>query len=126
MMHAFVFRNRNELVKRCGTEMAQRPQRTATFEQLKIVVPLVMAISSRPCGPRAAELNAGVRAQTLGSAVLDSILRVEANHEGMLAALENLLSNAFKFSPQHGEIKVSAQLENDERICNLCTHKKGN
>ncbi|MEO8280418.1 MAG: HAMP domain-containing sensor histidine kinase, partial [Ideonella sp.] len=63
-----------------------------------------------------ADLGSGARNQTLTVADVNSHLRVEANRERILAALANLLSNAFKFSHPHSEIKLSAELVGD-RVC---------
>lgn len=42
MMHTFLANNRDELIGRCKTKVAQRPQRAATEEQLKNGIPIFL------------------------------------------------------------------------------------
>ncbi len=63
-----------------------------------------------------ADLGSVVRNQILTVTDVNSDLCVEANRERILAALANLLSNAFKFSHPHSEIQLSTDLVGD-RVC---------
>ena len=56
----------------------------------------------------AADLQAGARECTLLVSPVDPALAVDANQELLLAALANLLQNAFKFSHSHSMIRLHA------------------
>ena len=55
-----------------------------------------------------AELEAEGRGCRLVVAEVDPILRVESDRDILLAALGNLMSNAFKFSHRHSEVQLRA------------------
>jgi signal transduction histidine kinase len=57
----------------------------------------------------AAQLDAGTRGCTLSVPEVDASLKVHGNRELLLAALANLLQNAFKFSHACSEVTLRAQ-----------------
>lgn len=63
----------------------------------------------------AGKIEAHSRGCTLIVQVVDEILALDANRELMLAALANLLSNAFKFTLPHTEVTLTAYAQG-ERI----------
>lgn len=63
----------------------------------------------------AAQLEADVRGCALFVAPVDPVLRVDANRDLLLGSLENLLSNAFKFTHRHTAVNLIAY-EIDDRI----------
>lgn len=63
----------------------------------------------------AADLDAKTRGSAFTVAGVDPLLELEANRELLLAALGNLLNNAFKFTHAHTEVSLTAYAL-DERI----------
>ena len=51
-MHAFLIRNRDELIERCKAKVAKRPHRSATAAQLSNGVPMFLEQLTRTLGNR--------------------------------------------------------------------------
>jgi signal transduction histidine kinase len=64
----------------------------------------------------AAQLEADVRGCSLIVAIVDPVLRIEANRDLLLGALGNLLSNAFKFTHRNTAVRLVAY-DLDDRVC---------
>ena len=44
MMHTFLSKNRDELIRRCTEKVSRRPKRAATASQLRNCVPMFLVI----------------------------------------------------------------------------------
>ncbi|KWT78955.1 MULTISPECIES: sensor histidine kinase [unclassified Variovorax] len=62
----------------------------------------------------AAALDASAKGCTFSVLEVDAALGISGNRERLLAALVNLLQNAFKFTHAHTEVALSAYAEGDE------------
>ena len=60
-----------------------------------------------------AALQASVNGCSLVASSVDLLLGMDANHDLLLAALANLLQNAFKFSPSRSEVRLDAYAVDD-------------
>ena len=73
----------------------------------------------------AADLDAQTRGSAFTVAVVDPLLEVEANRELLLAALGNLLNNAFKFTRAHTEVSLNAYALDGRIIIDVKDHCGG-
>ena len=67
----------------------------------------------------AADLDAGMRGCPLTVTDVDPLLGVEGNRELLLAALANLLHNAFKFTQPHTEVTLNAYAVGDRILIDI-------
>ncbi len=67
----------------------------------------------------AAQLGAGVRNCTLSVGAVDPSLMVQGHRESLLAALANLMQNAFKFTHAGSEVTLRAQASGDHVLIDV-------
>ncbi len=67
----------------------------------------------------AAQLNAGARGCTLSVSAIDASLHVHGHRELLLAALGNLLQNAFKFTHARTDVTLHAQASGDRVLIDV-------
>ena len=73
----------------------------------------------------AAQLDAVVRGCTLSVNAVDPSLLVQGHRESLLAALANLLQNAFKFTHAHTDVTLRAQASGDRVLIDVMDHCGG-
>lgn len=73
----------------------------------------------------AAALDASAKGCTLSVLDVDTALGISGNRERLLAALVNLLQNAFKFTHAHTEVTLSAYAEGDSVLIDVKDHCGG-
>ncbi len=73
----------------------------------------------------AAQLDAGVRGCTLFVSAVDPSLMVQGHRETLLAALANLMQNAFKFTHAGSEVTLRAQASGDHVLIDVMDHCGG-
>jgi signal transduction histidine kinase len=71
------------------------------------------------------ELRATAVGCTFTVATVDPLLGVRANHALLLSALENLLQNAFKFTQEHTEVKLTAHAAGARVLIDVSDHCGG-
>jgi len=72
-----------------------------------------------------ADLEASTRGSRFTVAEVDPRLGIEVNHDLMLAALMNLLHNAFKFTHPHTQVTLAAYALNDRILIDVKDHCGG-
>ena len=72
-----------------------------------------------------AALYARVSGCTFTTDVVDPTPRISGDHSRLLAALENILQNAFKFSRPNTEVRLSAHAEGDRVLISVHDHCGG-
>ena len=73
----------------------------------------------------AAQLDAGTRGCTLSVPEVDASLNIDGHRELLLAALANLLQNAFKFTHAGSEVTLCAQASGDQVLIDVKDHCGG-
>ena len=73
----------------------------------------------------AASLDASARGCTFSVDDVDAALGISGNRERLLAALVNLLHNAFKFTHAHTEVALRAVVEGDHVLVEVRDHCGG-
>lgn len=73
----------------------------------------------------AAQLDAGARGCTLSVGAVDPSLMVQGHRETLLAALANLMQNAFKFTHAGSEVTLRAQASGDHVLIDVMDHCGG-
>jgi signal transduction histidine kinase len=73
----------------------------------------------------AAQLDAGARGCTLSVSAVDPSLMVQGHRETLLAALANLMQNAFKFTHAGSEVTLRAQASGDHVLIDVMDHCGG-
>ncbi len=96
-MHRFLTNNRADLIERCKAKVAERLRRAATTEQLKNGISLFL---EQPIWTLQAE-------------------------EQLLAALGNLLQNAFRFTRAHTQVTLHAYAAGDRLFIDVKDHCGG-
>jgi K+-sensing histidine kinase KdpD len=71
------------------------------------------------------ELRASAQGCTLTVAAVDPLLGLHANYALVLSALENLLQNAFKFTHDHTEVKLTAYAAGPRVLIDVSDHCGG-
>jgi signal transduction histidine kinase len=97
-----------------------RLKNSATIERENLSV--ASLISDAVAG---AEMNAGDGGCKLKVGEVDPVLQVRANRHLLLAALGNLLQNAFKFSRPHTEVVLTAVTSGDLVLLEVADHCGG-
>lgn len=73
----------------------------------------------------AASLDASAKGCTFSVAHVDASLGISGNRDRLLAALVNLLHNAFKFTHAHTEVELVAYAEGDHVLLDVRDHCGG-
>ena len=73
----------------------------------------------------AADLDARARGCVLTVSAVDPLLGMRGNHDLLLAALGNLLQNAFKFTHRHTEVTLNAYAQGDRLLMEVKDHCGG-
>jgi signal transduction histidine kinase len=73
----------------------------------------------------AATLEAGKKGCVLEVPPVDPMLAIKGNYQLLLAALTNLLNNAFKFTHEHSEVKLTAYAVGEHILIDVLDHCGG-
>jgi signal transduction histidine kinase len=117
------------VLKRSIAAMGKLVERSFTEVRLKGALPeqhKVFSLAAFIAAAKgAADLDADTRGCKLTVTEVDPLLGVEGDHDLLLAALANLLNNAFKFTHPHTEVTLNAYAMGDRIFIDVKDHCGG-
>jgi len=117
---AVLKRSLNSLSGLLDLSMSQVRGTAATPQEAPFSVALFVAEAKN-----AAALDASAKGCTFSVLDVDTELGISGNRERLLAALVNLLQNAFKFTHAHTEVTLSTYAEGDDVLVDVKDHCGG-